>query len=955
MLAIGAGMVVFGVLGVVGGFGLIRLRKWGYDIVNLLLIYLMCVGVVIMMALFFTIMDIVYGDWKWTIAILLHPATYISVISFYISKYMTRFQVQMAFGKHYMISLKERLLLVLKKRLMFWRKREDLSSKYEGALEEYRREGDKIKYIERLSEIGENYLGLREYSEAIKYYQEANLIMEEEEGQEYMKLLVKIKMGQIYRLIGENSDAIKVYEEALKLAEKNEVMDSRVIILRDLGKIYESYGKFYDAFEYYNEALKVAEETNNLDLIENLLGNIGEIYLKWGKQEKTLELLRRQLEICVRLGKRKEADKLNGIIFEIQNKYEQTVRILKFLYYQGIKEKDIMELAKILIELGKSYLKMGKLDLAGIFFVQAYNIFRGYNVRYNMGLTLNYLGDVALAKLEYRGVIKYSEQAVEIFDEYQDLANLGHAYRNIAAVYKERKEYEYSYENYYSAIEILENLIGSTRSEEIRKSYRSEQMKPYQEIIELLLDWYRADHDDEHLQDALKYLELTKAREILDKLEKEKVEIYSCPEFRYLVKKEQELVKRIVKLEDEIDNEKIRGGIGKTVQKKLTEMKEELKELRVTLMEKCNDPGLVRVPEEYNPIPDVQNIFKRDKFIIWEFIYLSELSHFKNSFYILAWDGEEIKIFQSNRFNKQEILELLKEFHKSLSYVILEKLQDKLRKLIPEELFNTLEGKSKLVLIPHDILHLFPWEIVPELGLKIPIVRSYSLGLLYSCIKREKEMTDILLITNPNSNIPSMNLKGADLEVESLIDILEEKEIKYKKLEHEGADEESFINVIKDEYGVIHFAGHGYFDAIDPWMSGLIFHGEKDYNIRTVTELVSERFKGAPLFILSACETGRSEFTKGDELVGLIRGLMLAGCNTIIATNWLLSDRVAPYFMKSFYLNYLNGHDVCESLFKARLSIIKMAEEKVAHRMFEYPIYWGVYTIFGNPLKKIKI
>ena len=147
------------------------------------------------------------------------------------------------------------------------------------------------------------------------------------------------------------------------------------------------------------------------------------------------------------------------------------------------------------------------------------------------------------------------------------------------------------------------------------------------------------------------------------------------------------------------------------------------------------------------------------------------------------------------------------------------------------------------------------------------------------------------------------------------------------------------------QYGIIHFAGHGIYNIKDPWMSGLYFYHADGYDIRTVTELVTQRFNGTPLFVLSACETGRSEFSKGDEMIGLIRGLTLAGATSIIATNWLLSDEVAPHFMKAFYKYFLEGADVCESLFKARKEISKE---------YTHPYDWGIYTLYGNPFKELK-
>ena len=208
------------------------------------------------------------------------------------------------------------------------------------------------------------------------------------------------------------------------------------------------------------------------------------------------------------------------------------------------------------------------------------------------------------------------------------------------------------------------------------------------------------------------------------------------------------------------------------------------------------------------------------------------------------------------------------------------------------------------------------------------------------------------MIANPNFNSENLNLVGADIEVNSIKPILNKFNIPISILKHEDATESNFIQKMSEKLGIIHFAGHGTYDPVgqDPWLSGLLFYKSKGYNLLTVTELVNRRFNGTPLFILSACETGRSQISRGDELIGLIRGLTLAGVTSIIATNWLLADEVAPHFMKSFYENFVTGKDVCECLFIARNEIFNFQNDS-----FKHPLYWGVYTIYGNPFKKLKL
>jgi CHAT domain-containing protein len=61
----------------------------------------------------------------------------------------------------------------------------------------------------------------------------------------------------------------------------------------------------------------------------------------------------------------------------------------------------------------------------------------------------------------------------------------------------------------------------------------------------------------------------------------------------------------------------------------------------------------------------------------------------------------------------------------------------------------------------------------------------------------------------------------------------------------------------------------------------------------------------ATLLTLSACNTGLSYVSKGDEMIGLIRGVMYSGVSSILSSLWEVSDQSTAHLMKSFYKNLL--------------------------------------------------
>ncbi|MBD3192278.1 MAG: CHAT domain-containing protein [Candidatus Heimdallarchaeota archaeon] len=128
-------------------------------------------------------------------------------------------------------------------------------------------------------------------------------------------------------------------------------------------------------------------------------------------------------------------------------------------------------------------------------------------------------------------------------------------------------------------------------------------------------------------------------------------------------------------------------------------------------------------------------------------------------------------------------------------------------------------------------------------------------------------------------------------------------------------------------------------------IKALLIRGEKIPQKYTITEMAFNRFRTTPLLVLSACETARGKIGRGDEIIGLIRGLTLAGATAIVATKWQLSDAVAPHFMKALYEFLLEGKQVVTALYHARKKMVRMG--------FTKPFDWGIYELYGNPFKII--
>jgi CHAT domain-containing protein len=78
---------------------------------------------------------------------------------------------------------------------------------------------------------------------------------------------------------------------------------------------------------------------------------------------------------------------------------------------------------------------------------------------------------------------------------------------------------------------------------------------------------------------------------------------------------------------------------------------------------------------------------------------------------------------------------------------------------------------------------------------------------------------------------------------------------------------------------------------------------------------------------------------EGDEILGLVRGLLYAGARSLVATLWNVQDRATATLMRSFYAHLRDGSDRAAALRSAMLEQREKTPE---------PYYWAPYLMVGK-------
>jgi CHAT domain-containing protein len=135
------------------------------------------------------------------------------------------------------------------------------------------------------------------------------------------------------------------------------------------------------------------------------------------------------------------------------------------------------------------------------------------------------------------------------------------------------------------------------------------------------------------------------------------------------------------------------------------------------------------------------------------------------------------------------------------------------------------------------------------------------------------------------------------------------------------------------KYDLIHLACHGQFRPDNPMFSSV--HLADGWV--TVRDVVSTRLD-AKLVTLSACETGLSKVSPGEEILGLSRGFLSAGARSLVLSLWTVNDAATTKLMKDFYRNLQRGESVSASLKVAQNHFIEQGE---------HPYYWSPFFVIG--------
>ncbi|MFB3815431.1 MAG: CHAT domain-containing protein [Terriglobales bacterium] len=233
------------------------------------------------------------------------------------------------------------------------------------------------------------------------------------------------------------------------------------------------------------------------------------------------------------------------------------------------------------------------------------------------------------------------------------------------------------------------------------------------------------------------------------------------------------------------------------------------------------------------------------------------------------------------------------------------------------------------VIVPHGFLHHLPFHALTD-GSRA-LIDNFSLSYAPSaavyqlcCTKPRAGGEQALVMGIPDALAPFI----VD-EVRSVAGVLPNARL--------FIGDEATDTILKENAPgsrFVHIATHGLFRQDNPMFSSIRL-GKTDLSLYDLYQLRLS----AELVTLSGCGTGLNVVVAGDELLGLVRGLLYAGAQSVLVTLWDVNDASTAEFMKMFYQRLSSASNKAAAL---RQTMIEMREAHV------HPYFWAPFLLVGQ-------
>jgi CHAT domain-containing protein len=800
----------------------------------------------------------------------------------------------------------------------------------------FAKQGNTLRLARLDINIGNIYHRQDRFRDALVCYERAYHELAAHDDAEGMAAVMS-NLPLCYMNLHEFPRALDMYRKARQHCEQKGMPILVAYADYNIAYLYFLRGEYGRAIQMLREAAQSGKKANDAYQVALCSLDLSEIYIEVNLIPEASQLAREANEHFQRLGFGYEAAKalvFGAIAASRQGQTFEGIKLFSTAKELFVRDKNHIWPSLIDLYEGLVLFNEGRLFEARRVCVAAREFFSTSSMPSKAVLAELLLARIALRMNDSANARTHCQSALGQVKEMESPMLAYQAEFLMGEVERSTGNPDLAYECYRRARVALETLRGNLRGEELKIAFFQNKLEVYENLVELCLT------GSQKLEEAFEYIEMAKSRSLMDRL-MQPVHVPSDADAG-----QSELVRSIRNLREELNwyynliereqlkpEERSPDRIRKLEQDARAREDDLMHALHEATLDEATQAGL-QLPRAVS-LEKIRSLLPVDTALV-EYFRIQD----RDVACVVTRDELQIRpVTVESRVKKtlQLFQFQLAKFRLDPQYVaacqepMLKSTQGHLASLYQEliaPIADLLEAKH-LVFAPHGLLHHIPFHALFDgksyLIEKFAVSYAPSASVYALCREKAANVSGGSLILGIADAQAPLILE----EVEALRRILPDA-----KLFVGEAASEAVLKSHGPASRIVHIATHGYFRQDNPMFSSIRL-GDSYLSLYDLYH-----FKlPAELVVLSGCATGRNTVTPGDELMGLVRGLLQAGSQSLMLSLWDVHDASTRDFMIAFYSRLVRGMSKPQALQAA------MAELRESH---PHPYYWAPFALIGK-------
>jgi CHAT domain-containing protein/tetratricopeptide (TPR) repeat protein len=864
---------------------------------------------------------------------------------------------------------------------------------FERALEDWRSAGDAAGTARSLYWSGLMLKDLTRYEEAEARFRSA-LELWRDAGSTVGQAETLLRLGALLRLWEKYEPALEAFDDALPAFR--EVGDRRgeAMTLYNQGIVHRRQASMQRALELYDRSRVIWQELGDRAMVARTINNIAVVRQLLGDAERAIEDLQRALAIYEEVGDTiSQQIALNNIGW-VQHRglgdpgaavdyFRRALRLAE-------ESEDLTDQAGYLFNLARAEVDLGDPDAALADAERAGELARQVrNQDYEIGSTI-VAGQARQARGELSTAAALFEEALAASRPLGLRSRESEALYHLARARRAQGRLDEALEAIDRSLTVLESVRAEVDSRSLKSTFLAFR-RPYYELeVQLLVERARRDGGEAAAGLALEASERTRARGLLETLAAARADLTRGVDLA-LLDEELELRRQIN--EQDLLRWSNEGEERASADERLARLVDRLEVVGQRISRSSPQYAALARPR---PL-ELDRV--RSEVLDGESLLL-EYSLGEDVGYLFAVTDSSIEIFDlpplaAVEAAARDVYERLTDRQGWLGAgwraheAGYRRAAQGLSEMILGPVAGRLAGR-RLLVAPEGALHFIPFAALPTPGAESwrPLVLDHEVVHLPSAatlaILRQRSTGRrvaagaLAVLADPvfgsddprlasSSAAESAASKAADTEPAPRSEW--ESGLEFRRLPHSRREAESIAALVEPglrwvaldfeasraaamsqdlgRYRIVHFATHGFLNSRIPQLSGLTLSlvDESGSSVDGFLRLheIYELELSADLVVLSACQTALGRAIRGEGLVGLVRGFLHSGAQSVIASLWQIEDDATARLMERVYSGLLrDGRPAAAALRQAQIELL------TGEPRWRSPYFWAAFVTQGE-------